>query len=211
MEVMPIRLILVTPPRFDLGGFGALLKTALTAGDVAAVILDLSTVEAEHWRRAGAALGYSVQTAGAAFLVRDHIEMVPDVACDGAHMTGGVTALDAAMRALKPGFIVGAGDATTRHTAMALGERAPDYVFLGRLDAEDDVPASPTLVEWWTDLFELPCVALAAGDWNSAADIVAGGADFLALRDLVWNHPDGPAAAVQRAQALIDERSEAVS
>lgn len=211
MGVTPIRLILVTPSRLELREFVAQLKAALAAGDVAAVMLDLADADAEEWRQAALALGPIAQTAGAAFLLRDHVELVPHLPCDGAHITGGVEALDAALRSLKPRLVVGAGDSTTRHAAMSLGERRPDYVFLGRLDAEEDVPPSPTLVEWWTELFELPCVTLAAGDWDCVADAVAARADFVALRDLVWHHPQGAAAAVRRAQSLVSEFSEAVS
>lgn len=210
MEVTQIRLTLVTPPRLP-GGFLGTLEGALSGGDVAAVVLDLATSDLEHWRQAAVSLGPAVQSAGAAFLIRDHVELVPSLPCDGVHVTGGIDALNSALRALKPGFVVGAGDLTTRHAAMSAGERGPDYVFLGRLDQDDDLPASPTLVEWWADLFQLPCVALAAGDWDSAAELVAAGADFLALRDLVWHGPQQPAAAVRRAQDLIDQRSEAVT
>ncbi len=211
METTPIRLVLVTPVLLDPARFRSSLEAALAGGDVAAVILDLAGAGREAWRAAVLALGPVAQAANAAFLVRDHVGLVGEVPCDGAHVTGGAPEIGAALRELKPGYIVGAGDATTRHAAMSLGECRPDYIFLGRLDPDEDVPARLTLVEWWTALFELPCVALAAGDWDSVRELTTAGADFIALRDLIWGHPDGPGAAVGRAQALIADRSEAVS
>jgi thiamine-phosphate pyrophosphorylase len=202
MEHAPARLVLVTPTTFDPAEFAPDFADALSAGEVAAVILDLVSEDEADWRRATEVLCPIAQERGAAFLLHNRPELARKIGADGAHMTRGADALGEAVRLLKPDMIVGAGDCTTRHAAMLLGEHAPDYILLGRLDPEDDISATHNLVEWWSELFQLPCVAFCTEDWETVETTVDGGADFVALRDLVWKNPDGAAAAVKKVLAI---------
>lgn len=195
----PARLILITPLRFELAEFASRLAEVLRGVNVAAVILDLAGDDPHVWRRAAEVLCPITQERGAAFLVRDRVGLAREVGADGAHVTQGTIAVEDAMGILKPDLIVGAGDCTTRHAAMLLGERQPDYVLLGRMEREDDIPATFNLIEWWSELFQIPCIALCAEDWDHVEDSVTAGADFLALRDLVWNDPAGAPEALRRA------------
>lgn len=203
-------LTLITPARLDPDRFAPEFERALSGVGVAAVILDLADPAEDHWRRCAEILCPMAQNAGAAFLLRDRIALARAVGADGVHITEGAGTLTQAVRALRPDFVVGAGDCTTRHAAMTLGEIGPDYVLLGRL-GEEDLGASPTLVEWWAELFEIPCIAMATGGWEQAEAAAAAGADFLALRDLVWDHPEGAVAALRHTQAIIGHRGEAVA
>lgn len=196
------RIVLITPAELSSEAFAPILADALDAGDVAAVVLDLATGDPTAWRRIAEALCPIAQERGAAFLLRDRPELAREVGADGVHVTEGAEAVDRAMKRLKPDMIVGAGDSTTRHAAMVLGEHSPDYVFLGRLDPVEDMPATHTLVDWWTELFELPCVALVTDGWSAAEDAVDAGADFIAMRGMVWNESRGAADAVRRAQSI---------
>ncbi|MEJ8574062.1 thiamine phosphate synthase [Microbaculum marinum] len=199
MEHAPARLVLVTPSNIDAAEFAPKLIEALDAGSIAAVILDLASEDVADWRRATEILCPIAQERGTAFQLHNRPELVRELGADGSHMTLGTEALSSAIRMLRPDMIVGAGDCTTRHAAMLLGEITPDYVLLGRLDPEGDIPATHNLVEWWSDLFQLPCVALCAEDWDTVEATVDGGADFIALRDLVWTNRGGIAQAVEKA------------
>ena len=133
-----------------------------------------------------------------------------EIAADGIHVTEGAVAIDAAMNSFKPDLIVGSGDSTTRHGAMVLGERQPDYVLLGRMEPDDDIPTTFNLIEWWSEIFQIPCIALCAGDWSTVEDSVSAGADFIALRSLIWNDPAGIPESVRRAATIATrEREEA--
>jgi thiamine-phosphate pyrophosphorylase len=197
------RLVLVTPVDADPYAFAPLLAEAMDAGDVAAVIFDTLSDDGEACSRAAKILCPIVQERGAAFLLRDRADLVRSVGADGAHVTGGTAAIEAANKTLKPDLIVGAGDSITRHAAMVNGESQPDYVLLGRLDADADIPATYNLIEWWSGLFQLPCVALCSDDWTTVEAAVDAGADFLALRGLVWNNASGASAAVRRAGSTV--------
>lgn len=54
---------------------------------------------------------------------------------------------------------------------------------------------------------ELPCVAIGGITVDNAAPLVRAGADFLAVSAGVWQHPEGPAAAVREFNALFDNLS----
>jgi len=208
MATEPARLVLITPLEFRPEEFARQLADALQAADVAAVILDTSHEDPAVIRHAAQVLCPIAQERGAAFLIRDNPGLVREVGADGIHVTTGGASVRDAMTSFKPDLIVGAGDTTTRHAAMLLGEHQPDYVLLGRLEEEEDIPATVTLVEWWTDLFQIPCVALCTGDWSTTAEAVTAGADFIALRDLVWADPAGAADAVLRAATIAAQKSE---
>jgi thiamine-phosphate pyrophosphorylase len=57
---------------------------------------------------------------------------------------------------------------------------------------------------WWAELFEIPCVAFAAGD-DEVAPLSRTGADFIALGEWLWSRPEGAAKAIANAAATIDE------
>ncbi len=44
---------------------------------------------------------------------------------------------------------------------------------------------------------ELPCVAIGGITADNGRPLVDAGADFLAVSNAVWNHPDGPRAGVE--------------
>ena len=71
--------------------------------------------------------------------------------------------------------------------------------------ATKDAPtrADPEILQWWSELMELPCVAIGGITPENCAPLVQAGADFLAVVGAVWNHPDGPAAGVRAMNAAI--------
>jgi len=51
---------------------------------------------------------------------------------------------------------------------------------------------------------EPPCVAMGGVSLENAEQLCNAGADFLALRQAVWNHPDGPAKAIKAFASIVD-------
>ena len=199
----PTRLYLITPPIEDARLFAVDLKSALAAADVAAVLLRLAgPEEAQDWREPVATLAPLVQTRGAALLLDGRPELAGRLGADGAHLTG-PDALQRAVGSLKPQRIAGAGGLKTRHDAMIAGESGADYVMFGEPDAAGRRLAFPAIVErvaWWAELFEPACIGYAAS-FEEVGPLVAAGADFVALGDLVWS--GGAAAAVRTAAAAM--------
>jgi len=199
------RLCLVTPPLADAASFAPALEAALAAGDVASLILNLAGRDPAADQQAAALLVPIAQRLGAAVLVRNDTRLAGRSGADGVHIDTGLAELRAAIH-LRPQKIVGAAGATSRHEAMALGEADPDYLFFGRLDGDTAAAThswSLELAGWWASLFEIPAILMAGNDIASVAEAAAAGVEFVALRNAIWQHPDGPAAAIAEAGRLM--------
>ena len=59
-------------------------------------------------------------------------------------------------------------------------------------------------LKWWADLVEIPCVGYAASA-DEVRPLAQAGADFVALGDWIWTHPEGAAAAVAAAAGALAE------
>ena len=201
------RLYLITPPALDPARFADDLARALDAGDVAAVQLRLKEQGDDALRRAIDALRPVAQSRGVAFLLNDRADLAVQTGCDGAHLgqTDGDHA--AARRLLGPDRTLGVTCHGSRHLAMEAGEVGADYVAFGAFfpTATKTVQhkAELDLLEWWSEMFELPCVAIGGITAKNCAPLVRAGADFLAVVGAVWNHPEGPPAGVRAMNAAI--------
>lgn len=207
------RLVLVTPPDADLAGFPAMLEEALSAGDVAAVIVASGASE-EAAQAHAAAFVPIIQRHGAAALVRNFTRVAGRTQADGVHIDTGQADLQTAAISMRPRRIVGAGNLNSRHTAMEAGEADIDYVLFGRLHGDSRPEPHPKALElaaWWAELMEVPAVAMAGNEVDSVAAAMETGVDFVALHRAAWDHPEGPAAAVRRALAIIRQREEAAA
>ncbi len=207
------RLYVVTPPRIELAVFPDLLAAALDAGDVACVQLRLKDVPDDAIRRAVEALLPVTEARGVALLLNDRADLAVQTGCDGAHLGQEDGDHRAARAMLGPERILGITCHASRHLAMEAGEIGADYVAFGAFfptgTKEVVHHATPEILAWWSELFELPCVAIGGITAANCAPLVQAGADFLAVVGAVWGHPDGPAAGVRAMNAAIAAASEA--
>ena len=113
----------------------------------------------------------------------------------------------AARKLLGPEATIGVTCHASRHLAMEAGEAGADYVAFGAFFPTDTKEvqhkAEPEILEWWSEMFEIPCVAIGGITAANCAPLVRAGADFLAVIGAVWNHPEGPAAGVRAMNAAI--------
>ncbi|MEI8393272.1 MAG: thiamine phosphate synthase [Rhodospirillaceae bacterium] len=207
------RLYLVTPARLDPVTFAPLLTAALDAGDVACVQLRLksadgsATADADSIRRACDLLRPIAQSREVAFILNDRPDLAAETGCDGVHIGRKDGSYAEARRKLGADAIVGITCHDSRHFAMEAGEQGADYVAFGAFypTKTHDTPyrPEPEILEWWSEIFEIPCVAIGGITPDNCAPLVQAGADFIAAVTAVWNHPDGPAAAVRAFNAAI--------
>ena len=202
------RLYLVTPPRLDPVVFRDHLAAALDAGDVGAVQLRLKDVDDDGWARAVEVLRPVAQSRDVAFLLNDRADLVRDTGCDGAHVGQDDMAVREARRIMGPDLMLGVSCHGSRELAMTGGEDGADYVAFGAFfpsgtKTEAPVDAEPEVLAWWSEIMELPCVAIGGITAVNCAPLVQAGADFLAVVGAVWNHPEGPAAGVRAMNAAI--------
>jgi thiamine-phosphate pyrophosphorylase len=198
------RLYLATPEVDDPSPLIAGLPGLLAGADVAAVLLRLKPVDQRTMISRIKALAPAVQNSGAALLLEGHVELVARAGADGAHLTG-IAALEEALPSLKPDRIAGVGGLATRHDSMTAAELGADYVLFGEPDAKGQRPSVDAIAErlqWWSELFEPPCVGFAASR-EEAAQFAAFGADFVLVGDFIWADPRGAAAALSDVEQAI--------
>jgi thiamine-phosphate pyrophosphorylase len=203
---MTCQLYLITPPRLE-AGFDDTLAEALAAGEVAALQLRLKDHSVEEIKRLAPPLIKLAQSLGVAVILNDDPELAVALGCDGVHVGQGDVPAKAARAAIGPNRMLGVTCHDSRHLAMQAGEAGADYVAFGAFypTATKDAPttADREILEWWSDLFELPCVAIGGITVDNAQPLIEAGADFLAVSSGVWSHVDGPAAAVIAFNALM--------
>jgi len=200
------RLYLISPPRIAPTDFAGVLKDTLKGGDVASFQLRLKDISDDEIRRATDILRPVVQGAGAAFILNDWPDLAAELGCDGVHV-GQEDASYAQARAALPNGIVGVTCHDSRHLAMEAGEAGADYVAFGTFfptqTKEPKSRADIDLLQWWSQMMVVPCVAIGGITVANAPALVEAGADFLAVAAGVWEHADGPRGAVKAFNALF--------
>jgi thiamine-phosphate pyrophosphorylase len=199
----PPRFYLITPEIDDTARLAKPMTAALEAADVAAVLLRLAPAAERDLINRVKALAPVVQSTGAALILLDHADIAARAGADGAHLSE-LAAFSAAVATLKPARVAGCGGLKTRDEAMLAGERA-DYVMFGEPDPAGHRPSLPAIVErveWWAELFTVPCVAFAASA-EEIRPLAIAGADFIAYGETIWADPRGAGPALAEAALQI--------
>ncbi|QDZ11415.1 thiamine phosphate synthase [Devosia ginsengisoli] len=183
-EAMAPQLYLITPANADPASLPAALMAVLNAAEFSALLVARGDMDDATYAALAATAVNIGQGAGCAVLIEDDIALARRLGADGVHVTGDPSALKAAISALKPAMIVGAGNLHSRHDAMTAGEMDIDYVFFGRTDGKPDAQAAD-LAEWWAQTFEIPAVLSQPEAGPGTAD--SRGAEFLALSHSLWS------------------------
>lgn len=205
------RLYLATPVVDDPSVLIARLPDLLAGVDVAAVLVRLKPTDQRTMITQVKALAPAIQDSGAALLLDGHAELVARAGADGAHLTG-IAAMEEALPSLKPSRIAGVGGLTTRHDSMSAGEAGADYVLFGEPNTTGPRPSVEAITErlqWWTELFEPPCVGFAISH-EEAYEFATAGADFVLVGDFIWSDPHGAAAALKDVEQVIRQAHLAV-
>ena len=201
------RLYLVSPPHLSSANFAIPLREALEAGDVASFQLRLKHADDDAIRRAADLLRPIVQAAGVAFILNDRPDLAAELGCDGVHVGQEDASYADARGLMGPDRIVGVTCHDSRHLAMEAAEAGADYVAFGAFfptkTKESKTQADIDLLRAWSEVTVVPCVAIGGITVQNAPALIEAGADFLAVAAGVWEHPDGPEAAVKAFNALF--------
>jgi thiamine-phosphate pyrophosphorylase len=202
----PCQLYLISP--LEVGGaFPDRLARALDAAQVAAFQFRVKGVDQHQ----AAALAEPLQRICAerdvAFIVNDSIALAKRLGADGVHLGQEDGDPREARRVLGPGAQIGVTAHDSKHLAMEAGEAGADYVAFGAFypttTKEVRHRPDPSILGWWSTIFELPCVAVGGITPDTARPLIEAGADFLAVCGAVWNAAEGEAEAVRRFTALF--------
>ena len=194
----PCKLYLISPQ--DVGGsFADRLKAALEPGLATAFQVRAKDIEEHELARLAEPLQRICADADVAFIVNDSIAFAKRLGADGVHLGQGDGDIREARALLGPSAQIGKTCHDSRHFAMDAGEAGADYVAFGAFYPTTTKPSDyrpdPSILSWWSTLFEIPCVAIGGITPDNAKPLVDAGADFLAVCQAVWGKDD-PAVAV---------------
>jgi len=202
------RLYLISPPVIELREFHGRLSEALDAGDVACFQLRLKDVSDDVIIGAAEMLMPLAQEHDVPFLINDRPDLAAKLDADGVHIGQSDASYEEARSLVGTDRIVGVTCHDSRHLAMIGAEKGADYVAFGAFfpteTKQASTSASVDIIRWWQDVTVVQCVAIGGITPENCAPIVSAGADFLAVSASVWNHPDGPGAAIQEFRSTID-------
>ncbi len=202
------QLYLITPPVIsDIPAFARELEAALTAGDIAAFQIRLKDASDYEIIEITKTIAPIAQNLGVAVLMNDRVSLVKSLKLDGAHIGQSDMSLKDARKMLGPEAMIGVTCHNSRHLAMEACEGGADYVAFGAFyptttKAVEHMAELETL-SIWQETMEIPCVAIGGITAENAAEVVAAGADFIAVSGAVWNHPQGAAAGVKALTAAL--------
>ena len=202
----PCQLYLISPLDVT-GAYPDALEAALDAGPVAAFQFRVKNMDQHEAARLALPLQEICAAREVAFIVNDDMGLAKRLGADGVHLGQGDGDPEVARRLLGPTAQIGVTCHDSRHLAMEAGEAGADYVAFGAFfptsTKETHHRPDPSILSWWTTLFEIPCVAIGGITPDNGRVLVDAGADFLAVCSSVWSHPDGPAAAVRAFQPVL--------
>jgi thiamine-phosphate pyrophosphorylase len=204
----PCQLYIISPARIG-AEFADTLKEALDGGPVAAFQLRLKDLPDDEVLRAAELLMPICAARETAFILNDRMDLAKACGADGVHLGQSDGDPREARLLLGPAAQIGRTCHDSRHLAMEAGEAGVDYVAFGafyptKTHATTYRP-DPSILGWWSRLFEIPCVAIGGINPDNARALVEAGADFLAACSYVWDHEKGPGAAVATFQEILSE------
>lgn len=211
---MTARLYLISPPKIELAPFTEALRRAFDGGDVGSFQLRLKGAGKDEILDAAEAIIPICHAHEAAFIMNDSPELAVKCGADGVHIGQDDGSIEDARRIVGKDRVIGVSCHDSRHMGMEAGEAGADYVAFGAFYptksksaealARYGVP-STDILEWWQAFIELPCVAIGGITPENCGTLVKAGADFVAVITAVWEHAQGPEAAVKAFNKAIRE------
>ena len=192
------QLYLISP--LDVGGdFPQRLDRALAAGPVAAFQYRVKGLDQHEAARLAGPLQEICAAREVAFIVNDSIALAKRLKADGVHLGQKDGSPKEAREVLGREAQIGVTCHASRHLAMEAGEAGADYVAFGAFypttTKVTEHRAEPEILQWWSSLFEIPCVAIGGITPANCGPIVDAGADFLAVSGAVWGGDEAAAVA----------------
>lgn len=143
---------------------------------------------------------------GVPLIINDDVELALRSGADGVHLGRDDVSLTAARAALGPGSIIGMSCYDSPERAEAAAAQGADYVAFGRFFPSRTKPlATPAHLDTLRTAharLTIPVVAIGGITTANGAELIAAGADLLAVVDAVFGEEE-PEDAARRFQSLF--------
>lgn len=192
-DTMPSTQLYLISPLDVSGDFPQRLERALDAGPglVTAFQFRVKGVDQHEAAALAAPLQAVCAAREVAFIVNDDIGLAKRLGADGVHLGQGDGDPQDAREELGSDAQIGVTCHASRHLALEAGEAGADYVAFGAFfpstTKDTEHRAELGLLEWWSEMVELPSVAIGGITPDNCRPLVEAGADFLAVSGAVWN------------------------
>jgi thiamine-phosphate pyrophosphorylase len=166
------------------------LAAALGAAPVSALSIEPQSPGAPIVAEHAQALLVAARERGITVSVVDDARLARVLRADGVFLSlaqASLAGLAEAREIIGRGGLVGVEAGVTRHEAMQFAEAGADYLAFARdersagEDAAAEREAWLARLEWWAEIFEVPCLALGIESVVDAADVAATGAEYGAV------------------------------
>lgn len=188
----------VTPDIADTAELTAKVETALIGG-AALVQYRNKTADPELRLIQAAALQALCQARGVPFVINDHVDVATALDADGLHLGKEDGMLSEARARLGPEKLLGASCYDRLESAIAAVRAGADYVAFGSFFASAVKPgavrAPLTLLRETRQRLGVPIVAIGGITLDNASQLIAAGADAVAVISALFSAPDIRVAA----------------
>lgn len=202
----PCKLYLISPQEVG-GDFPDRLRAVSEVEAVAAFQLRVKDRSEHEIARLAEPLQRICADAGVAFIVNDSIALAKRLGADGVHLGQQDGTVREARAQLGSQAQIGVTCHDSRHLAMDAGEAGADYVAFGAFYPTQTKPSEyrpdPSILGWWSSLFEIPCVAIGGITPQNATVLIDQGADFIAVCQAVWGGSDPVEVALDFNDLLL--------
>ncbi len=211
MSDFPCKLYLSAPVGLPPEKTIKLLDASFAASDVSAVLYspDQDTSRANNSFDIARELMRWAIDHNVAFIVAEDVAFAREISADGVHLYSGISSYSNARSKLGNDRIIGLSTALNRHECMSAGETGADYILFDPTSPDDfqihETQPLENLISWWTELFEVPCVAQAYVEVEKNRALVSAGVDFLVLGNDLWCSEKNVAAKLKALGQLIAE------
>ncbi len=190
----------VTPDEADNGLLADKVRNALRGG-VKFVQYRNKTADAARRLEQARILLELCRLNDARLIINDYIELALETDADGVHLGGGDGSIAAARTRLGPHKIIGASCYNALPNALDAEREGADYVAFGSFFASGIKPgavhAPATLLRKAKQVLSIPVVAIGGITLANAPQLIAAGADSVAVISALFTAPDVKLAAQQ--------------
>jgi thiamine-phosphate pyrophosphorylase len=217
----PCQLYLITPPVIkDMSEFCEQLSAALSAApkrqtpaclQIRLKDINGTPLEDSALIQAASDILPICRQYGVSVLMNDRPDLAAHCGLDGAHIGQDDMDYFSSRELLGGDAIIGVTCHNSRELAFQAAQAGADYVAFGAFfETQTKSPKSRAeleILQWWHQAVEIPSVAIGGINVSNARQVIAAGADFIAVSSGVWTHPKGPAEAIKALSQLCLDHS----